>query len=86
MGIFTAFLREHEQFRERGVFIFLEVLGIFPSKERFTNVLMSTLKGIPTVLCSKAIPMDGSGSDHDSEDTETSPPKSEAAKSTAELR
>lgn len=67
-------------------FLFTEVLGIFPSKERFTNVLMSTLKGIPTVLCSKAIPMDGSGSDHDSEDTETSPPKSEAAKSTAELR
>uniref|UniRef100_A0A8W8M9M4 AAA+ ATPase domain-containing protein n=1 Tax=Magallana gigas TaxID=29159 RepID=A0A8W8M9M4_MAGGI len=72
-------------FRANLVFTKQEVLGIFPSKERFTNVLMSTLKGIPTVLCSKAIPMDGSGSDHDSEDTETSPPKSEAAKSTAEL-
>jgi hypothetical protein len=67
-------------------FLFIENLGIFPSKERFSNVLMNTLKGIPTVLCSKAIPMDGSVTDPDSEESETSPPKSEQAKSTAELR
>ncbi|XP_062587861.1 dynein heavy chain domain-containing protein 1-like, partial [Saccostrea cucullata] len=72
-------------FKANLVFSKQEVLGIYPSKERFSNVLMSTLKGIPSVLCSKAIPMDGSVIDPDSEDTETSPHKSEGAKSTAEL-
>lgn len=67
------------------LFHLIEILGISPTKERFTTVLMSTLKGIPSVLCSKAIPMDGSVSDPDNEDSETSPPKSEVAKSTAEL-
>ncbi|XP_078321878.1 dynein heavy chain domain-containing protein 1-like isoform X7 [Crassostrea virginica] len=72
-------------FRANLVFNKQEILGISPTKERFTTVLMSTLKGIPSVLCSKAIPMDGSVSDPDNEDSETSPPKSEVAKSTAEL-
>ncbi|XP_056008158.1 dynein heavy chain domain-containing protein 1-like [Ostrea edulis] len=72
-------------FRANLVFTKQEILGIFPSKERFSSVLMNTLKGIPSVLCSKAIPMDGSVMDPDSEESETSPPKSELAKSTAEL-
>lgn len=57
-------------FKKEDFFLFIEVLGIFLSKERFINVLMSILKGIFIVFCFKVILMDGFGFDYDSEDIE----------------
>jgi len=45
------------------LFSLAEVLGISPSKEKFIRVLTSLLTGIPAVLCTSAVPMDGSITD-----------------------
>ena len=37
----------------------LDNLCLSPSKEKFQRSLTTTLKGIPAVLCAKAVPMDG---------------------------
>ncbi|XP_069111192.1 dynein heavy chain domain-containing protein 1-like isoform X2 [Argopecten irradians] len=67
-----------------------DVLGLSPPPDRFIKVLASTLKGIPTVLTSNAIPIDGSvPPDQDTlgDDTESSAPtKSDAAKSVENVR
>ena len=73
-----------------------DVLGISPSKEKFTRVLNNTLKGIPSVLCANAVAMDGSvieamESQRDEtqtgiDETESLGPKSEAVKSSSELK
>ncbi|XP_048242736.1 dynein heavy chain domain-containing protein 1-like [Haliotis rufescens] len=52
-------------FKANLVFTKHEVLGLSPSKERFQKALTSTLRGIPSVLCAKAVPMDGSVPEHD---------------------
>ena len=55
-----------------------DVLCLSPSKEKFQRSLSSTLRGIPAVLCSKAIAMDGSlGStqDKDKDSTQQIDPK-----------
>ncbi|KAL8594105.1 hypothetical protein ACOMHN_000817 [Nucella lapillus] len=66
-------------FKANLVFNKLDVLCLSPSKEKFQRTLNSTLRGIPAVLCSKSIPMDGSLGDtqdkdsaRQSQDTKTS--------------
>lgn len=61
-------------------------MGIFLSKERFINVLMSILKGIFIVFCFKVILMDGFGFDYDSEDIEILFFKFEVVKFIVEFR
>ncbi|XP_052798483.1 dynein heavy chain domain-containing protein 1-like isoform X5 [Mya arenaria] len=79
-------------FKANLVYTKQDVLGIFPTKEKLTRVLTSTLRGIPTVLCGKAVPMDGSiqepQTDRDGlpEETESTHLKSEAAKSISDYR
>jgi len=66
-----------------------DVLGLHPPREKFIKVLTNTLKGIPGVLCSNSIPIDGSIPDHETvaDDTESSAPtKSDAAKSVENMR
>ena len=68
-----------------------DVLGISPSKEKFTKVLSNTLKGIPAILCANAVAMDGSlleGAETQTvaDETESTGPKSEAAKSSTEQK
>ncbi|XP_060599368.1 dynein heavy chain domain-containing protein 1-like [Ruditapes philippinarum] len=64
-----------------------DVLGISPTKEKLTRAVINTLKGIPTVLCTNAVPMDGSITDPHTDtqtigdETESSIQKSEQAKS-----
>ena len=48
-----------------------DILGLSPSKERFQKVLSNTLRGIPSVLTSKAIAMDGCVTDWESQEGET---------------
>ena len=53
-----------------------DVLCLSPSKEKFQRSLSSTLRGIPAVLCSKAIAMDGSlTSSQDKDSTQQVDPK-----------
>ncbi|XP_052095798.1 dynein heavy chain domain-containing protein 1-like isoform X11 [Mytilus californianus] len=66
-GFFKVFL----------VFTKQDMLGLSPSKDKLIKALSSTLKGIPKVLCSNAIPIDGSLPDYHSEETDHT--KSEAA-------
>ncbi|KAJ8313858.1 hypothetical protein KUTeg_008419 [Tegillarca granosa] len=78
-GFFTANL----------IFTKQDMLGLAPVKDKFLKVLSSTLKGIPSVLCANAVPMDGSITDHDTtgDDTESSAgQKSEMTKSLDNLR
>ena len=65
-----------------------DVLGISPSKEKFIKALNSTLRGIPSVLCSNAVPMDGSVCEPqtDLDDTESSPLKSDNTKSLSDYK
>lgn len=66
------------------------MLGLAPIKDKFLKVLISTLKGIPSVLCTNAVPMDGSITDQydtTGDDTESSAgQKSEMTKSLDNLR
>ena len=75
------------------LFWFSDVLGISPSKEKLTRVLTNTLKGIPTVLCANAVPMDGSITEPPPTETQvtvdesdSSLQKSDPAKSTSDSR
>jgi hypothetical protein len=54
-------------------FIFyLDTLGLSPTKDKFIKALSGTLRGIPKVLCSNAIPIDGSLPDYRMEETDVS--------------
>ncbi|XP_025095393.1 dynein heavy chain domain-containing protein 1-like isoform X2 [Pomacea canaliculata] len=61
-------------FKANLVFNKQDVLCLSPSKERFQKVLSSTLNGIPAVLCSCAIPKDGSQQDKEFADVDSSSP------------
>lgn len=53
------------------LFELIDVLGLSPAKEKFQKVLNSTLCGIPQILTSKAIAIDGSVPDKDSQEGDT---------------
>ncbi|XP_076466624.1 dynein heavy chain domain-containing protein 1-like isoform X2 [Babylonia areolata] len=75
-------------FKANLVFNKQDVLCLSPSKEKFQRTLNSTLRGIPAVLCSKSIPMDGSVSDPQDKDSvqQSQDPKTSSSQTHLDLK
>ena len=61
-------------------FLYLDTLGLSPTKDKFIKALSGTLRGIPKVLCSNAIPIDGSLPDYHMEETDVTKPETAETK------
>ncbi|XP_070211333.1 dynein heavy chain domain-containing protein 1-like isoform X3 [Littorina saxatilis] len=76
-------------FKANLVFNKQDVLCLSPSKEKFQRTLSSTLRGIPAVLCSRAMAMDGSTADlpgKESPQESSRDPKMSASQSLTDLK